>query len=56
MAQASEMKKLECPSPCSFSIKSHDEKEIIEMAMQHAQKKHNMKATEEDLKKMIKPA
>jgi predicted small metal-binding protein len=56
MAQASELKMLECPSPCSFSIRSHDEKEIIEMAMQHAQKKHNMTVTEQDLRQMIKPA
>jgi predicted small metal-binding protein len=53
---AGEMKKLECPAPCSFSVKSHDEKEIVEMAMQHAQKKHNMKVSEGDIKKMIKPA
>ena len=56
MAAATEMKKLECPAPCSFSIKSHDEKEIVEMSMQHAQKKHNMKVAESDVKKMIKPA
>lgn len=56
MAQTGEMKKLECPSPCNFSIKSHDEKEIVKMVMQHAQEKHNMKVTEQDLQKMIKPA
>jgi predicted small metal-binding protein len=56
MAEATEMKKLECPAPCSFSVKSHDEKEIVEIAMQHAQKKHNMKVSEGDIKKMIKPA
>jgi predicted small metal-binding protein len=55
MAAETEMKKLECPAPCSFSVKSHDEKEIVEIAMQHAQKKHNMKVSESDVKKMIKP-
>jgi predicted small metal-binding protein len=54
MAEA--MKKLECPSPCNFSVKSHDEKEIIEMAKQHAKKSHNMEISEKDLKAMIKPA
>lgn len=53
---AQEMKKLECPSPCNFSVKSHDEKEIIEMAKQHAKKSHNMEISEKELKSMIKPA
>jgi predicted small metal-binding protein len=56
MGQATEMKKIECPAPCSFSVKSHDEKEIIELAMQHAEKKHNMKISEKELKGMVKPA
>ncbi len=56
MEQAKEMKKIECPAPCSFTVKSHDEKEIVELAMQHAQNKHNMKISEKELKGMIKPA
>jgi predicted small metal-binding protein len=56
MDMATQMKKIECPAPCSFSVKSHDEKEIIELAMQHAQKKHNMKISEKEVKEMIKPA
>jgi predicted small metal-binding protein len=51
-----QMKKIECPAPCNFSVKSSDEKEIVEMTMQHAKKNHNMTITEEDVKKMIKPA
>ena len=51
-----QMKKIECPSPCNFSVKSHDEKELVEIAMQHAKKSHNMSITEQDIKKMIKPA
>jgi predicted small metal-binding protein len=53
---AAKMKKIECPSPCNFSVKSHDEKELVEIAMQHAKKFHNMSITEQDVKKMIKPA
>ncbi len=53
---AEKMKKIECPSPCNFSVKSHDEKEIVEIAMQHAKKSHNMSITEQEVKKMIKPA
>jgi len=56
MDMATQLKKIECPAPCSFSVKSHDEKEIIELAMQHAQKKHNMKISEKEVKEMIKPA
>jgi predicted small metal-binding protein len=55
-AMAAQMKKIECPSPCNFSVKSHDEKELVEIAMQHAKKSHNMSITEQDVKKMIKPA
>jgi len=53
---AEKMKKLECPAPCNFSIKSHDEKEIIEMAIQHAKKSHKMTISEQEVKKMIEPA
>jgi len=50
------MKKIECRAPCSFTVKSHDEKEIIELAMQHAQNKRNMKISEEELNGMIQAA
>jgi predicted small metal-binding protein len=56
ITMATQMKKIECPSPCSFSVKSHDEKELVEIAVQHAKKSHNMSITEQDVKKMIKPA
>jgi predicted small metal-binding protein len=56
MVETKGMKKIECPAPCSFTVKSHDEKEIIELAMQHAQNKHNMKISEKELKGMIQPA
>jgi predicted small metal-binding protein len=54
MAQA--MKKVECDSPCNFSVKSHDEKEIIEIVKQHAKKMHNMTITDNDVKGKMKPA
>ncbi len=56
MEKAKEMKKIECPAPCNFAVKSHDEKEIIELAMKHAQNKHKMKISEKELKEMIQPA
>ena len=54
MAEA--MKKVECESPCNFSVKSHDEKEIIQIVKQHGKKMHNMEITAKDVKQMMKPA
>ncbi|MGO9612973.1 MAG: DUF1059 domain-containing protein [Dissulfurispiraceae bacterium] len=51
-----ELKKVECESPCSFMVRSHDEKEIVEMVMQHAEKVHNMKIAVKDIRNMIRPA
>ncbi len=48
------LRKIECPSPCNFSVQSHDEKEIVELTRQHAKKQHNMMITEQDVRKMIK--
>jgi predicted small metal-binding protein len=44
------------PAPCSFTIKSQDEKEIKELARQHAEKKYNMQISKTELKGMIRPA
>jgi predicted small metal-binding protein len=53
---AEKLKKVECDPKCGFLVQSHDEKEIVEIAMQHAQKSHNMKITEKDVKEMMKDA
>jgi len=50
------LKKLECDPKCGFMIQSHDEKEIIDIAIQHAKKSHNMQVTEKEAKAMIKDA
>ena len=50
-----QLKKIECPSPCNFSVKSHDEKEIVELTLQHSKNKHNMIISEQDVRKMIRP-
>jgi len=54
MAKA--LKKIECDPKCGFMIQSHDEKEVIEIAMQHAKKSHKMKITEKEVKGMMKDA
>jgi predicted small metal-binding protein len=56
MIMAEKLKKLECDPKCGFAVQSHDEKEIVEIAVQHAKKLHNMKITEKDAKEMIKDA
>ena len=56
MIMAEKLKKLECDPKCGFAVQSHDEKEIVEIAVRHAEKLHNMKITEKDAKEMIKEA
>ena len=53
---AETLKKVECDPKCGFMVRSHDEKEIIEIVMQHAKKSHNMTISEKDIKAMIKDA
>jgi len=51
------LKKLQCDPVCGFMIRSHDEKELIEIALEHAKKFHKeIKITEKDVKAMIKAA
>jgi predicted small metal-binding protein len=53
---AEKLKKLECDPKCGFMIQSHDEKEIVDIAIQHAKKYHNMAVTEKEAKDMMKDA
>jgi predicted small metal-binding protein len=53
---AEKLKKVECDPKCGFVIQSHDEKEVIEVATQHAKKAHNMNMTEKEVKGMMKDA
>jgi predicted small metal-binding protein len=48
------MKSIECDPKCGFLVRSHDEKEVISIAKTHGKAKHNMSATDNDLKKMMK--
>jgi predicted small metal-binding protein len=50
------LKKIECDPQCGFAVQSHDEKELIEIAREHAKKFHNITATEEQAKAMMKDA
>lgn len=53
---AENYKKIECDPMCGFMVRSHDEKELIEVAKQHMEKVHKMKASDKDIKEKIKPA
>ncbi len=50
------LRKIECDPKCGFMVRSHDEKEIIAIAMDHAKKFHNETFAEKDVKAMIKDA
>jgi predicted small metal-binding protein len=50
------LKKVECDPKCGFVIQGHDEKEVIDIALQHAKKAHNMNITEKDVRGMMKDA
>lgn len=44
-----------CPSPCSFSVKSHDKAEVVAILQEHAKTHHNgMALSEADAAAMVK--
>jgi predicted small metal-binding protein len=53
---AEKLKKVECDPKCGFLIRSHEEKEIVDIAIQHAKKSHSMAITEKDVRTMLKDA
>lgn len=54
MAEA--LKKIECDPKCGFLIRSHDEKEVITIALKHAKESHNMTMTEKEARDMLENA
>ncbi len=53
---AGKLKKLECDPKCGFAIQSHDEKEVIDIAIKHAKKAHGMDVSEKEARGMMKDA
>jgi predicted small metal-binding protein len=53
---AETLKQIECEPKCGFLIRSHDEKELIRIAKEHAEKAHGMKVTENDARELMKAA
>ena len=48
------VKSFSCDESCGFMARSHDEKEVTEMAMKHMKKHHHMNASEKEVKEMLK--
>lgn len=46
--------KIECDPKCGFTVQSEDEKEALDAAKKHAKDKHNMNATADQLRAMMK--
>ena len=54
---AQKLKMITCDPKCGFMIRSHNEREVMGMAMRHAKDAHpDMNMSEMDLKKMMKDA
>ena len=51
-----QLKKITCEPLCGFVVISHDEKELIEIAIQHVKNVHKMVLTEKDAKAKIESA
>ncbi len=51
---AGTFKKVECDPPCGFTVKSHDEKEVIDLVRLHAKKAHNMDLADKDIRSKMK--
>jgi predicted small metal-binding protein len=52
--KAKKMKMIKCGPPCGFMVKSHDEDEIVDIAVRHVKNFHNMKLTKKDIEQMRK--
>ena len=49
-----DLKSIECDPKCGFMVRSHDEKEVMNIAKTHQKSAHKMDATDKDLRKKMK--
>lgn len=49
-----DLKRIECDPKCGFTVQSHNEEEVIDIAKKHAKMMHNMNATDDQMKGMMK--
>jgi predicted small metal-binding protein len=50
------LKSITCDPTCGFMVRSHDEREVMDLAKQHVKKAHKMKTTDKELRAMVKSA
>lgn len=43
-----------CDSPCDFTVKSHDKKEVVSVVKHHAKTHHDMDMADKDVEAMVK--
>ncbi|MDA8087556.1 MAG: DUF1059 domain-containing protein [Nitrospiraceae bacterium] len=48
-----QLKQIDCGPECGFLIRSHDEKEIVDITKKHVKQFHGMDMSEQDIKKDI---
>jgi predicted small metal-binding protein len=53
---ATMLEKIECDPGCGFMVRSHDEKELIDLTKLHVKTQHNQEVTDDSLRGMIKVA
>jgi predicted small metal-binding protein len=53
-ASTEPMYSVSCPSPCEFTVKSHDKAELIAAIKAHAKSHHQMDMSDKDVEAMIK--
>jgi predicted small metal-binding protein len=49
-----ELKSIECDSDCGFKVRSHDEKEVMNIAKGHLSHMHQKDLSHDELKQMVK--
>ncbi len=47
-------KLVQCEDPCGFMVKSHDEKELVDIVRQHANRAHGLTISEKDVRDKMK--
>lgn len=51
-----ELKQVKCDDQCGFMVRSHDEKELMDIVRTHARNAHKMTMSDNDLRAKIEPA
>ncbi len=49
------LKKIECDPECGFMIRSHDERELVDITKLHVKNQHRKDVSDDSLKNMISP-